>query len=399
MIQISEAKSRLFRIIHSLSPESKSVSESVGSILAKDLYSDISLPMFNQSAMDGYAVRVDDEALSGREKITLQVKGEVQAGGYSDISMPPGSAVRIFTGAAVPEMTRCVVRQEYVKTDGKSVTISSEDIAGENNIRPAGSQIMKGDLALKKGSKLTPAAIGFLNTLGFSEVEVIRKPKVTILSTGNELRKPGETLKPGEIYESNSPMLNAALQQSGFAARIAESVQDTSQGLKTSLKNLLNRSDVVITTGGISVGKYDLVKETLEELGVEQIFYKVKQKPGKPIYAGKKGDTFVFALPGNPASALVCFYEYVLPSVKKMSGYPDYELQNRRLPLTHSFTMNDTRSIFYKAKVSNEEVTILGGQGSDMLQTFAEANALVLLPAGEKEYKPGDAVETHMLPV
>ena len=399
MIQISEAKSQLFKIIRPLNPVRESVSDCVGAILAKDLYSDISIPMFNQSAMDGYAVRVEDEILFSQEQISLPVKGEVQAGGNFDDVMSSNSVVRIFTGAPVPEQARCVVRQEYVKTDGKSVTISSENIAGENNVRPAGSQIMKGDLALKKGSKLTPAAIGFLNTLGVSEVEVIRKPQVTILSTGNELRKPGETLKPGEIYESNSPMLNAALQQSGFVAQIAESVQDTSRDLKTSLENLLNRSDVVITTGGISVGKYDLVKETLEELGVEQIFYKVKQKPGKPIYAGKKGEKIVFALPGNPASALVCFYEYVLPSIKKMSGDPNYELPQKSTALTHSFTMNDTRDIFYRANVSNGEVTILGGQGSDMLQTFAEANALVLLPAGEKEYKPGDAVETHMLPV
>ncbi|MDZ7717496.1 MAG: molybdopterin molybdotransferase MoeA [Balneolaceae bacterium] len=288
MISIPEAKSRLFNIIQPLQPGNRPVSESEGYILADDLFSDISIPMFNQSAMDGYAVRVEDETLASQKNITLPLKGEVQAGGFFNDAITPNSAVRIFTGAPVPDQTRCVVRQEYVETDGKSVIISSEDIAGENNIRPAGSRIKKGDLALKKGSKLTPAAIGFLNALGISEAEVIRKPEVAILATGNELRKPGEELQPGEIYESNSSMLNAALRQSGFTAQIAESVQDTSQDLKTSLENLLNQSDLVITTGGISVGKYDLVKQTLEELGVEQIFYKVKQKPGKPIYAGKK---------------------------------------------------------------------------------------------------------------
>ncbi|MDZ7692316.1 MAG: molybdopterin molybdotransferase MoeA [Balneolaceae bacterium] len=347
----------------------------------------------------GCAVRVEEETLTSQKHITLPVKGEVQAGGYFKDPMPPNSAVRIFTGAAVPDQARCVVRQEYVETDGKSVTISTEDIAGENNIRPAGSRIKNGDLALKKGTKLTPAAIGFLNALGILEAEVIRKPEVGILSTGSELRKPGEELQPGEIYESNSSMLDAALRQSGFTAHTAEPVRDISNELKTSLENLLNQFDVVITTGGISVGKYDLVKQTLEELGVEQIFYKVKQKPGKPIYVGNRADKLVFALPGNPASALVCFYEYVLPSIKKMSGDPDYELPKKSIPLAHSFTMNDTRDIFYKAKVSNGEVTMLGGQGSDMLQTFAEANALVLLPAGDKQYEPGDAVETHLLPV
>ncbi|MDZ7659377.1 gephyrin-like molybdotransferase Glp [Fodinibius sp.] len=399
MISISEAKSLLFESIEPLQPTEVSTVTSEGYILADNLFSNITIPMFDQSAMDGYAVRVADNKLANQEHITLPVKGEVQAGGYFNNSMPPNSAVRIFTGAAVPDQTRCVVRQEYVQTDGKSVTISTEDIASENNIRPAGSRIKKGDLALKKGTKLTPAAIGFLNALGISEAEVIQKPEVAILATGNELRKPGEELQPGEIYESNSSMLNAALQQSGFTAQAAEPVRDISNELKTSLENLLNKFDVVITTGGISVGKYDLVKQTLEELGVEQIFYKVKQKPGKPIYAGKKENKLVFALPGNPASALVCFYEYVLPSLKKMSGEPDYELPKKSIPLAHSFMMNDTRDIFFKAKIKDGVVTILGGQGSDMLQTFAEANALVLLPAGEKQYEPGDNVETHLLPL
>ncbi len=399
MISIDDAKSLLFESVRPLKSKHEQANGCIGYILANDLYSDISIPMFSQSAMDGYAVRVANEALFGQERITLPLKGEVQAGRYFKESMPPDSAVRIFTGAAVPGLARCVVRQEYVETDGQSITISSKDIANENNIRPAGSQIKKGDLALKKGSRLTPAAIGFLSTLGISEVEVIRKPDSAILSTGNELRKPGDHLQPGEIYESNSSMLKAALRQSGFTAHAAEPVRDTTGELKSSLESLLNQFDVVITTGGISVGKYDLVKQTLEELGVEQIFYKVKQKPGKPIYAGRKGNKLVFALPGNPASALVCFYEYALPSIKKMSGQPDFELPEKNIPLAHSFTMSDTRDIFFKAKFEDGKVTILDGQGSDMLQTFAGANALVLLPAGEKEYEPGDSVKTHMLPV
>lgn len=399
MISISQAKSLLFKIIQPLQPVNRLVSDSEGYILENDLYSDISIPMFNQSAMDGYAVRIEDATLASKENITLPVKGEIQAGGFYNGPIPPNSAVRIYTGAPVPELTRCVVRQEYVKTDGKSVTIASEDIANENNIRPAGSGIKKGDVALKKGVKLTPAAIGFLTTLGISETKVIRKPDVGLLSTGNELRKMGEKLQHGEIYESNSSMLNAALRQSGFTAHSANPVRDTLQDLKTSLENLLNLSDVVVTTGGISVGKYDLVKPTLEELGVEQIFYKIKQKPGKPIYAGKKGEKLIFALPGNPASALVCFYEYVLPSIKKMSGYSDYELPKKYISLAHPFAMKDSRDIFFKASIKDDQVTILGGQGSDMLQTFAEANALVLLPAGEKQYQPGDSVETHLLPV
>ena len=399
MISIDEAKSRLFEEIKQLQPKKMPVANSESYILADDLHSEYDIPLFNQSAMDGYAVRVDEETLATEKQITLPITGEVQAGAHFKKSMPSKSAVRIFTGAAVPKQAGCVVRQEYAETDGESVTISSKDIAGENNIRPAGAQIKKGDLALKKGLTLTPAAIGFLNTIGISEVEVINKPDVAIQATGNELRKPGEPLQPGEIYESNSSMLLAALRQSGFNAHSAEPVRDTSDELKTALESLLNHFDVVVITGGISVGKYDLVKQTLEELGVEQIFYKVKQKPGKPVYAGKKGDKLFFALPGNPASALVCFYEYVLPSINKMSGQREYELPQKMMPLAHSFKMNNTRDIFFKAKITDEKVTILGGQGSDMLQTFAEANALVLLPAGEKEYEPGDLVETHLLPV
>ena len=276
-----------------------SLSEATGYVLAEDVMSPIDMPPFRQSAMDGYAVRAHDSEF-------YHVKGELQAGDGKDFALQKGEAVRIFTGAPVPNDANAVVIQEKTTIKEKELEVHDE-VSVQSNIRPKGEQIQKGEMALGKGTVLTPAAIGFLTTLGITEVSVYTKPSIGIIATGNELAEAGTELKHGQIYESNSLMLITALESLGYKDNEIYKVPDDFNSTRNLLEEVLKSKDVVIITGGISVGDYDFVGKALQELKVSQLFYKVKQKPGKPLFFGKKNDTYVFALPGNPAAALSCF--------------------------------------------------------------------------------------------
>lgn len=397
MISVEEAKAKLLNSTRILPAVKLDIAKSLGYVLAEDIYSGFDIPQFHQSAMDGLAVCFDD--VIGEGEIAFRIIGEVRAGENAAYKLENFTAVRIYTGAPIPENTTCVVMQELVEVvDDNSIVIHTAELVAGSNIRRMGSQIKKNELALSKGFILNPPAIGFLCSLGFTQVGVFQKPKVAVIATGNELRRPGEKLLPGQIFESNSFTIDAALQQTGFSSFRIHLVADDKQLLLDTLKNDFADCDVVIISGGISVGKYDLVKETLEELGVKEIFYKVAQKPGKPVYVGKKEALTLFALPGNPASSLVCFYQYVLPSLKKMSGFGEYHLKKIFLPLAESFVAKGSRSLFLKAKAGEAEVTILDGQESNMLRSFAKSNAMVYIPDPNRTLPKGEKVEVHLLP-
>lgn len=398
MLTVIEAKKILFKNVKQMHPCNKFVSEISGYISAKDLYSSVNLPLFDQSAMDGFAVNFR-EAVSADGCYSFKLTGEIQAGDNPSGKLKENTAVYIYTGAAVPDGTSCVVMQEKTKVENGFVKISGEDLKSRINIRYKGTQIKMGELALSKGSLLNPAAIGFLCSMGINKIKVIGKPLVSVLSTGNELQKAGSKLSKGKIFDSNSVMLKAAIHKYGFETKYVSSVNDDKKNLSKNISKMIGSSDVLIISGGISVGKYDLVKEILESFGVRELFYKVSQKPGKPLYAGKLKEKIIFALPGNPASSLVCFYEYVLPALRKMSGYSEYELKKEMLPLAQSYEVKGIRDLFLKAKISDGKVQLLEGQGSDNLRTFAEANALVYLPSGNMIIGKGILAETHILPV
>ena len=357
-------------------------------ILSEDIISPISMPPFRQSAMDGYAVR-----LSGEN--TFRLIGEIQAGDSANPVLEPGDAVRIFTGAPVPDDADAVVMQEHVK--GPGVVVEVEINPGQN-IREAGEQIKAGELALKAGSRITPAAVGYLASLGFSEVSVFVKPRISIIVTGNELKAPGKELKRGEIYESNAQMLRAALLKDGFQRVSIFRVEDNLDSTIDSISKALSDSDIVLLSGGISVGDYDFVGEALEENEVEEVFYKIRQKPGKPLYFGLTEENYVFALPGNPASALSCFYIYVLPAIRKYSGYSKSHLERRLLASENEYQKKGDRAQFLKAHAGNSRVVILDGQASSMIHSFSMANALVFLPEDQNEVKKGDKVQVVILP-
>ena len=367
-----------------------SLSEATGYVLAEDVISPIHMPPFRQSAMDGYAVRVHDSEY-------YHVKGELQAGDGQDFTLQKGEAVRIFTGAPVPNDANAVVIQEKTTIKKQELQVH-EEVLVQSNIRPKGEQIQKGENALTKGTVLTPAGIGFLTTLGIREVSVYSKPSIGIIATGNELAEAGTELKHGQIYESNSLMLQTALTRLGYTDNEIFKVPDDFNSTRTLLEELLKSKDVLIITGGISVGDYDFVGRALQELKVTQLFYKVKQKPGKPLFFGKNKDTYVFALPGNPAAALSCFYVYVHRCLKLLSGCLDAEPTTVSAVSLSEYRSKGDRALFLKAYVRNGEVKILEGQSSSMLHTFAVANALLYLPETAKNIQIGDSVSLILLP-
>jgi len=272
-----------------------------------------------------------------------------------------------------------------------------EGVKPETNVRPEGEQISVGDLALEKGTLLNAAAIGFLAGLGITIVKVYKKPNVGIVVTGNELVKPGQPLEYGKVYESNGIMLESALMESDFEKVTLYEVNDNFKNTKNKLEDALAENDVVLVSGGISVGDYDFVAKALKALEVETLFYKVNQKPGKPLFFGKQKEKLVFALPGNPAAALACFYVYVLPTLSILSGKATNYNQTKAIALTHDYGVQNTRSQFLKARIVNDEVSVLSHQASSMLNSFAVSNGLVFVSSGIYELKKGDKVEVYLL--
>lgn len=359
-------------------------------VLAKDVISTIDMPPFRQSAMDGYALNSSGDTM-------YRVVDEVKAGDNNNPKLNIGEAVRIFTGAPVPDTANAVIMQEKVSLERNQIIIEVPVKINEN-IRPKGEQIQVGDLALGKGALIKGAHIGFLAGLGVTKIIVRKKPSIAIVVTGNELVTPGNTLTFGEIYESNGAMLAAVLDELGYKNTSVITVKDDYDSTKEIVKDTIRNHDVVVVTGGISVGDYDFVGKALGDIGVKEIFYKVKQKPGKPLFFGKKEKVSIFGLPGNPAAALSCFYMYVLPLLKKSQGAINTQLQSICMSVTSDYTVKGNRAQFLKASIHEDGVQILEGQSSAMIKAFREANAFVFLPENTSEIKKGQKVKTILLP-
>lgn len=360
------------------------------STLFSDVYAPINMPPFRQSAMDGYALNLHDD-------FTYSFIGEVKAGDGHHIQLNKGEAVRIFTGAAVPDSANAVIMQEKVTIAENTIIIDSK-LPINHNIRAIGEQVKKGELALKKGTKLTPAAIGYLSSLGMTEVLVYKKPSIALITTGNELIEPGHVLEYGKIFESNSKMLQNALINLGFEDVFIHKIEDNYEETLSKIKSVIENNDMVIITGGISVGDYDFVGKALNALNIKEIFYKVNQKPGKPLFFGKNENTLLFALPGNPAAALTCFYMYVYVALQRLIGLNGDGLLNVSAKSASNFVKNGDRPQFLKAIYNEGEVTILEGQSSAMLQTFAISNALVKMAGDVEQIHINDMVEVILLP-
>jgi molybdopterin molybdotransferase len=395
MVTVKEAQKEIITNSQVLPTEIRSIDAALSYVLAGDVISPLSLPSFRQSSMDGYAVRHSDLTAAD---VTLKIIGEAKAGESLSQNPGPGEAIRIFTGAQVPEQATAVIMQEHTSKKGMEVTIHAYPVSSGKNIRSIGQQIKKGDVALPQGSILSPGAIGFLTGMNIQHVEVYRKPRVGLLITGDELIKKGGTLESGQVYESNSAMLIAALEQEGIRDAEVLYAPDNLSETIAALRQLAERNDVVLASGGISVGDYDFVGKALESVQAETIFYKVKQKPGKPLLFARRDEKLFFALPGNPASSLVCFYEYVLPAIRKMSGKEHVFLRSLRLPMKYAYRFDGARDEFLKAIATQDEVIPLDGQESFALRSFAVANAIIYLPVAQHAVAAGDLVEVHLLP-
>lgn len=369
MVTVNEAKRIIAENIELSSASNLSLQKAIGLTLAADVKSAICVPPFDNSAMDGFAFK------SVANNGDLVVSQSIKAGDYPSTALPAGEAARIFTGAPIPEGADTVIQQEFVKINGDKIEFDASRAVRGTNVRFKGAQCKAGEIIAGIGCAITPGLIGLLVSAGVSKVFAYLPPSVAIIATGSELRPPGSYLRYGEIYNSNSPALQAYLEQIGIKNIGTFYVSDDLNLLKEKIAYCLERFDILILSGGISVGEYDYVQNALADSGTQTLFYKVKQKPGKPLLVGKKNKKWVFALPGNPAAALVCFNQYIKPCIKGMTtGRNDIFKPDYRLPVANSFKKKDSLTYFLKSKITNGEAIILSGQDSFNLLPFNEAN-------------------------
>lgn len=392
MISVSEARKIISDNITSLQPMSLPLQKSACLILAEDVYASMDIPAFPQSSMDGYAFSFE----GWKKHKRLKIAGEVAAGSKETFTLEPENTVRIFTGAAVPAGADTVIMQEKVKIENGELKIEDEALQQGTSVRSKGSEIKAGELALQKESILSPAAIGFLAGIGITEVKVYPNPSITIVITGNELQQPGEPLQHGQVYESNSFALKAVLQQLHINDLKILYATDKPEVVTNTLKKALEQADVVLLTGGISVGDYDFVLQAATECGVEKLFHKIKQRPGKPLYFGKKENKLVFGLPGNPSSVLTCFYQYVIPALEKLSKR-EIGLQTIKVPLAKIFQKNTGLTHFLKGFYDGKTVLPLDAQESFRLSSFAKANCLIQIDEDTTSLKEGELVDVYLL--
>lgn len=375
------------------------ITEAVDRVLAEDVLSPIDIPATDNSAMDGYAVRFEDiKDASPDSPAELKVVGEAPAGVPFTGAVSAGEAVSIYTGAVIPDGADTVVEVEATRREGQLVRILQARPRGAD-IRKRGEDVKAGETVFAAGTRLTPPVIGVLASIGNPRIKVYRAPVVAVVSTGSELIEIDEEYSPGRVRNSNTYLLEALL--SGMPVKKINFgvVPDDRKSLRKTFKDALAAADVLLTTGGVSVGEYDLVKDLLEEEGFDRVFWKVAQKPGKPLAFYRRGDRFVFGLPGNPAAVQICFLEYVRPFLLKKLGYPGYLPVEFKARLVDGHRKKPGRLNFIRVFLKNENGTLnaykAGAQGSGVLSTSARANAVALIPAEVTEVKPGEAVAVH----
>ena len=388
LLTIDEALALVLERVRPLPSERLAPAAAAGRVLAEDVLAQVDLPPFRSSAMDGFAVRAEDTPG------TLPLALRIAAGRPAGRPLAPGETMGISTGGVVPDGADAVVPIEVVVERANSVEFPDAVESGAN-VRPAGGDVRAGHPVLAAGTTLSAAHLGAAAAAGAAELTCYRRPRVAILSTGTELRRPGEELEPGQIYEANSVLLAAAAGGAGAEVERLEPVADDEGALRAALERGL-RADVLISSGGVSVGPHDLVRSVGGELGVEEVFWRVAVKPGKPVSFGVRGRSLVFGLPGNPVSALVGFELFVRAALRALQG--DSEPGPRFLPgsLASPLRRLGSRDQLVRARSSVEGgATVLcplSGQDSHMIVRAAEADALVHVPRGEGELAAGEAV-------
>ena len=389
LLSIAEAQHLVLERARPLPGENVPLEVAARRVLAEPARAEIDLPPFPSSAMDGYAVR------AGETPGRLGIQARIAAGKPATAALEPGQAMGIATGGVVPDGADAVIPIEYVVERGNEIEIGSAVESG-NNVRPRGGDIRAGEVVVEAGSVLTPARLGALAAAGIPQVRCARRPRAAVLPTGSELRRPGEPLAAGEIYEANGLILSAQLEAAGAAVELMPAVGDDEAAHRGALEHALD-ADVVVTSGGVSVGPHDLVRRVEAELGVEEVFWRVSVKPGKPIAFGVRERTLVFGLPGNPVSALVGFVLFVEPAIRALQGVPDPLPRFDRGRLVAARRRNPERDELVRARLRRSEdgplLEPLSGQESHMIARSAGADALVFVPRGEGELADGALVD------
>lgn len=385
MLTVAEAKQTILDGIHVLPPRARVLTEALDCVLAEDIVSPMNLPAWDNSAVDGYAVRCADiENAAENNPIHLRVTGEIPAGAEDGGALEPQTCVRIFTGAPIPKGADAVVMQEDTRPHHEGFVAVVESSEAGENIRRAGDDVTTGEVVLRAGTLLGPAQIGMAAAIGRHELQAHPRPRVGILVTGGEIVEPGRPLAPGKIYDSNSYALDGWVRRAGCEAVSLGIADDTREDLHEKLDYGLSECDALITVGGVSVGEYDLVKDVLAELGCEQKFWRVAMRPGKPFVFGTRGDRFVFGLPGNPVSAAVTFLVLVRPALLKLRGLKELELPTVQAEAAEDFVNRGDRLHFMRGRLEKRGeqwlVKPLSRQGSHVISSLANANCLVEVP-------------------
>lgn len=392
-LSVDEARARIAAQIQPLSGfEKKGIRGSLNRILAQDIISPINVPSHTNSAMDGYALSGSD--LPTQNECTLQVIGTAFAGKPYAGQVSAGQCVRIMTGAMMPAGTDTVIMQEEATREGEMIRIGNQHRQGQN-VRQAGEDIAVGTSVLKRGRRITAADLGLLASLGIGEIRVCRRLRVAFFSTGDELRSIGEPLADGEIYDSNRYTLHGMLTRQGVDIIDMGVIPDLPEEIRQAFLSAAENADVVITSGGVSVGEADFIKQTLEELG-EVGFWKIRMKPGRPLAFGKLGNAHFFGLPGNPVAVMVTFYQFVQPALQALMGTTEKRMR-LRLPTTSAIKKSPGRTEFQRGVIHTDDkgqmtVSSTGKQGSGILHSMSHANCFIILEESREAIETGDLV-------
>jgi molybdopterin molybdotransferase len=400
MISVDEASKRILAKIQVLGLEKVDILSSLGRVIGEDIVAPRNIPTLDNSAMDGYAVRAADiRGVSKQSPVSLNVIEDLPAGTLAKGNVAPGQAIRIMTGAPIPKGTDTVVMVEDTKQAGEQVTVFQEVPPGEH-IRRAGEDVKKGDCVIPRDSLIRPAEVGMLASVGRAFVSVYQRPVVAILCTGDELVDVDQGVEDHKIISSNSYTLSAQVMECGGLPLQLGIAKDDPREIEEKLQQAL-RADVILSSAGVSVGDYDLVKDVLANIGFQMEFWGVAMRPGQPLAFGTIRGNPTFGLPGNPVSSMVSFEQFVRPSILKMMGHKNIFRPIVEAILQEDISKKPDRRHFMRARVSRKEgryvVTTTGPQGSGILNSMVEANALLIVPEEKTEVKEGERVLVQIL--
>lgn len=377
--------------------ERKTLEDCLGLVLSEDVYALLDMPPFSRSAQDGYALCSKDSiGATGENPVKLKVTGKIYAGDHLDVQVRPGEAVRIMTGAMVPAGADCVLRQEDTD-EGEDVVQIYKEVEPGCSICFKGEEYKKGHTLLHEGTKIDAAALAVASGNGIMELPVYRRVKAAVVSSGSEVVEPGTPLTPGKIYNTNTVYMKARLHQLGAQVMMSRTVGDELEIMEDALKEAANQAELVITTGGVSVGQKDLTEEALLSIGAEILFHGIAIKPGMPTLAAEKDGVLFIGLSGNPFSAAIPFEMFVREILSLKMGDPDLKLRREALTAVTGFSKNSRRRRFLRGKAEGKEVWLPDQQANGQMRSMVGCNCLIEIPAGSGPVKAGDKVEVLWL--